>query len=235
MIPQGSVGERVAAVRERIARACARAGRSAGDVRLVAVGKTQPAALIGEAIEAGVTVFGENYVQEAEEKIRAYPGAEWHLIGRLQANKAKKAVSLFSWIQTADSVRILSEIARRSVEAGKVMPVLLEVNLAGEEAKAGVSPEALPELVDAALEMPGLRLSGLMAIPPPSASPEASRPHFARLRELLGACAGRGGEPRGMTELSMGMSHDFEVAIEEGATMVRIGTAIFGSRTRRRG
>lgn len=234
-MPPESVGERVASVRERIARACVRAGRRPADVRLVAVGKTQPAALIGEAVAAGVTAFGENYVREAEEKIRAYPDAEWHLIGKLQANKAKKAVSLFSWIQTADSLRILSEISRRSVEAGKVMPVLVEVNLAGEEAKAGVSPEALPELVDAALAMPGVRFSGLMAIPPPAPSPEESRPHFARLRELLGTCAGRGGQARGVRELSMGMSHDFEVAIEEGATMVRIGTAIFGSRARRRG
>jgi PLP dependent protein len=234
-MPQESVAERVAAVRERIARACARAGRSPGDVRLVAVGKTQPAALIGEAMAAGVTAFGENYVREAEEKIRAYPGAEWHLIGKLQGNKAKKAVSMFSWIQSGDSLRILSEISRRSVEAGKVMPVLVEVNLAGEEAKAGVSPEALPHMLEAALEMPGVRLSGLMAIPPLSPSPEGSRPYFARLRDLLGVCAGRGGEARGMKELSMGMSHDFDVAIEEGATMVRIGTAIFGSRARRRG
>lgn len=229
------VAQRVAAVRERIEKACAGAGRSAEEVRLVAVGKTQPASLIREAIEAGVTAFGENYVQEAEEKIRAYPGAEWHLIGKLQANKVRKAVSLFSWIQTVDSVRILSEISRRSVEAGKIMPVLVEVNLAGEESKAGVSPGSLPELVDAAGGMPGVRLAGLMAVPPLASSPEESRRHFVRLRRLLEACAGREGEARGMRELSMGMSHDFDVAIEEGATMVRIGTAIFGSRAGRRG
>lgn len=234
-MPQGGVRERVAAVRERIENACARAGRSAREVRLVAVGKTQPAALIGEAIEAGVTVFGENYVQEAEEKVRAHPFVEWHLIGALQANKVKKAVSLFSWIQTVDSVRILSEISRRSVEAGKVVPVLVEVNLAGEGSKAGVSPGALPELVYAAAGMPGVRLAGLMAVPPLAPSAEESRGHFVRLRRLLEACAGRGGEARNMRELSMGMSHDFDVAIEEGATMVRVGTAIFGSRPRRRG
>ena len=230
-----NVQDRVLRVRERIERAAGRAGRSAREIRLVAVGKTQPPDRIGEAASAGVTSFGENYVQEAEGKIRAYPGLEWHMVGKLQGNKVKKAVSLFSWVQTVDSSRLLSEISRRCVEAGTGMPVLLEVNLAEESSKAGITPGALPELVEAAEALAGVRLAGLMAIPPFFESPEESRPWFARLRKLQEDCAGRSAAGKGMRELSMGMSHDFEVAVEEGATMVRIGTAIFGSRPGRRG
>lgn len=230
-----SIRERAARIRDRIAEAAARSGRKTEDIRLVAVGKTQPAENIGEALEAGLTVFGENYVQEAEGKIRAFPGAEWHLIGKLQRNKAKKAVALFSWIQTVDSLALLGEISRRATEGGKVMPVLLEVNLAGERTKAGLAPEELPALVEAAPGLPGIRLEGLMAIPPWTEDPEESRPYFTRLRKLLEECVSRGGAGPGMKELSMGMSTDFEAAIEEGATMVRVGTAIFGSRARREG
>lgn len=226
-----SVRERSARVLDRMARATARAGRRPEDVRLVAVGKTHPVERIGEAFEAGLRAFGENYVQEAEAKVRAFPGAEWHLVGKLQGNKVKKAVSLFSWIQTADSLELLGEISRRAEEAGKVLPVLIEVNLAGEGTKAGVAPDAVGRLADAAADLPGIRLRGLMAIPPWTDDPERSRRHFARLREILSACASR--EGAGMTELSMGMSDDFETAIEEGATIVRVGTAIFGSRARR--
>jgi pyridoxal phosphate enzyme (YggS family) len=229
------IRDRVAQVLERIVRAAERSGRKAEKIRLIAVGKTQPAEAIGEAIGAGISVFGENYVQEAERKILAFPGAEWHMIGNLQRNKVKKAVSLFSWIQTVDSVAILTEISRRAVEAGKVMPVLVEVNLAGEGSKAGTAPEEVPSLVEAAPGLPGILLKGLMAIPPWTDDPEATRPYFVRLREMLGRCVSRGGAGAGMTELSMGMSGDFETAIEEGATMVRVGTAIFGSRARRQG
>ena len=229
------VRERVEQVMDRIARAAARSGRKASDIRLVAVGKTHPVESIGDAFAAGITVFGENYVQEAEKKIRAYPGAEWHLVGKLQKNKVKKAVSLFSWIQTVDSLALLGEVSRRATEAGKVVPVLVEVNLAGEETKAGVSGQELAELIEAAPELPGIRLKGLMAIPPWTEDPEESRPYFVRLRETLAECVSRGGAGLGMTELSMGMSNDFEAAIEEGATMVRVGTAIFGSRARREG
>jgi pyridoxal phosphate enzyme (YggS family) len=235
MTAREPVRERVEQVMDRIARAAARSGRKASDIRLVAVGKTHPVESIGEAIAAGVTVFGENYVQEAEKKIRAYPGAEWHLVGKLQKNKVKKAVSLFSWIQTVDSVALLGEISRRAIEAGKVVPVLVEVNLAGEKTKAGVSAQELAELIEAAPELPGIRLKGLMAIPPWTEDPEEGRPYFVRLRETLAECASRGGAGVGMTELSMGMSNDFEAAVEEGATMVRVGTAIFGSRARREG
>jgi len=228
-----SIRERAAHVLDRVAQAAAKCGRKGEGVRLVAVGKTQPVEFIGEALEAGLTVFGENYVQEAEGKIRAYPSAEWHLIGKLQRNKVKKAVSLFSWIQTVDSLGLLGEISRRAEEAGKVLPVLVEVNLAGEGSKAGVDPEELSELIEAAPGLPGIRLRGLMAIPPWTEDPEESRPYFVRLRELLAECGSRGGAGLEMTELSMGMSNDFEAAIEEGATMVRVGTAIFGSRARR--
>lgn len=228
-----SIRDNAARVLERIAQAAARSGRKAQAIRLIAVGKTQPVEFIGEALEAGLTVFGENYVQEAQEKIRAYPGAEWHLIGKLQRNKVKKAVSLFSWIQTVDSLGLLGEISRRAEEAGKVLPVLAEANLAGEASKAGVAPEELAELIEAAPGLPGIRLRGLMAIPPWTEDPEESRPYFVRLRKMLSECGSRGGAGPEMTELSMGMSNDFEAAIEEGATMVRVGTAIFGSRARR--
>ena len=228
-----SIRERVAHVLGRVARAAERSGRKGEEIRLIAVGKTKPAELIGEAIEAGLAVFGENYVQEAEGKISAYPQAEWHFIGKLQRNKVKKAVSLFSWIQTVDSLSLLMEISRRAGEAGKVLPVLAEVNLAGEASKAGMEPEALSELIEASPGLPGISLRGLMAIPPWTEDPEESRPYFIRLRELLAECVSRGGAGKQMTELSMGMSNDFEVAIEEGATMVRVGTAIFGSRVRR--
>ncbi len=227
------VRERVEQVMDRIARAAARSGRKASDIRLVAVGKTHPVESIGDAFEAGLTVFGENYVQEAEGKIRAYPGAEWHLVGKLQKNKVKKAVSLFSWIQTVDSLGLLAEISRRAGDAGKVVPVLVEVNLAGEDSKAGVSARELPGLIEAAAGLPGIRLKGLMAIPPWTEDPEETRPYFVRLREISAECVSRGGAAAEMTELSMGMSNDFEAAIEEGATMVRVGTAIFGSRPRR--
>jgi len=233
MTAEESVRERVAQVLERIAQAAQRSGRKEQEIRLIAVGKTQPVEAIGEAMEAGLSVFGENYVQEAETKIRTYPNAEWHMIGNLQRNKVKKAVSLFSWIQTVDSLGILAEISRRAVEAGKVVPILLEVNLAGEGSKAGVAPEEVPVLVDAATGLPGVALKGLMAIPPWTDDPEETRPYFVRLREMFSACVSRGGAGAGMTELSMGMSGDFEAAIEEGATMVRVGTAIFGSRARR--
>lgn len=202
---------------------------------MVAVSKTHPVERVAEAYEAGVRVFGENYVQEAEEKVRAFPGAEWHLIGKLQANKVKKAVSLFGWVQAVDSPRLLADLSRRSIEVGRTLPVLIEVNLAGEGSKAGIPPEGLQALLSSASSLPGVRVRGLMAIPPMTEDPEESRPYFARLRELLDRCASHGGTAVEMTELSMGMSSDFEAAIEEGATMVRIGTAIFGSRARRAG
>ncbi|HEX9206384.1 MAG TPA: YggS family pyridoxal phosphate-dependent enzyme [Candidatus Deferrimicrobiaceae bacterium] len=222
------IRDRVAWVLDRIAEAERRSGRPPGAVKLVTVSKTQPLSRIREAHAAGLSVFGENYVQEAAEKVPALPGAEWHLIGKLQGNKVRKAVSLFAWIQTADSARRLAEISRCAVEAGRVVPALIEVNLGGEEGKAGVSPEDLGQVVAASGPLPGVRVEGLMAIPPYSGDPEATRPYFERLRELRARLARETGAA--LREMSMGMSNDFEAAIEEGATMVRVGTAIFGSR-----
>ncbi len=233
MTGEPSIRERVAAVLDRMERAAARAGRRPGEVRLVAVSKTQRADAVAEARDAGLSVFGENYVQEAEGKIRAVPDAEWHLIGNLQRNKVGKAVSLFPWIQTVDSAALLADISRRAAAAGKTVNVLVEVNLAGEGTKGGVAPDRLQAVLDAAAGLPGIRLKGLMAIPPFAEDPDASRPHFARLRALLAESARRAPPGTGFSELSMGMSHDFEAAIEEGATMVRVGTAIFGPRRAR--
>jgi pyridoxal phosphate enzyme (YggS family) len=228
-----SVAGRVAAIRDRIARAAARSGRRPEAVLLVGVSKTQPASKLAEARAAGVAVFGENYLQEAEGKIAALPGAAWHFIGHLQGNKVKKAVDLFDCIETVDTAKLAGEISRRAVDAGRVVPVMLEVNLGCEWSKAGVEPEGLPALVEAASALPGISLRGLMAIPPMAGGAEGSRPHFARLRALLESVRRRAAAPEAMSELSMGMSDDFEAAIEEGATMVRIGTALFGERTGR--
>jgi len=221
--------ERAAWVCDRIADAVRRSGRPAGSVKLVAVSKTQPLARVLEAYSAGLSVFGENYVQEAQEKIPALPGAEWHMIGRLQGNKVRRAVSLFSWIQTVDSVRRLREISRCAAESGKTIRLLIEVNLGGEGSKGGAAPGDLRAILDASAGLPGARVEGFMAIPPFSTDPEGSRPHFSRLRELRDALA-RELPGAALGELSMGMSNDFEQAIGEGATMVRVGTAIFGSR-----
>ena len=227
-----TVAENVGRVLDRIAAAERRAGRAGGSVKLVAASKSQPLSLILEAHAAGLKVFGENYIQEAEEKIPGLPGAEWHMIGKLQGNKVRKAVSLFSWIQTADSAKRLEEISRCAAQEGRVVPVLLEVNLEEEESKAGIPPASLRRVAEDSLGLPGLKVSGLMAIPPYGMDPEESRPYFVRLRELRDALA-RELPAADLRELSMGMSGDFEAAIEEGATMVRVGTAIFGTRAGR--
>jgi pyridoxal phosphate enzyme (YggS family) len=215
------VAANLAAVRARIARAAARAGRDPAAVRLIAVTKTKPAALVQAALAAGVTDIGENYVQEAIDK-RAAAGAAacWHLIGHLQRNKAARAVETFDCIQTIDSPALAAAVARHAASAGRTMRVLVEVKLGGEASKRGVAPDDLPALLAALRGLP-LAVEGLMTVPP-AGEPEAARPHFRALREL--------GERAGLRELSMGMTDDFEVAIEEGATMVRIGRAIFGAR-----
>lgn len=226
---RSTVGDNVGRVLDRIAAAERRAGSRSGSVKLVGASKTQPLSLLVEAYAAGLRVFGENYVQEAEEKIQGLPGAEWHMIGKLQGNKVRKAVSLFSWIQTVDSSKRAEEVSRCAVEARKVVPVLLEVNLGEEESKAGIAPASLRAVAEAALSLPGIAVSGLMAIPPYGLDPEESRPYFVRLREMRDALA-REFPAADLKELSMGMSGDFEAAIEEGATMVRVGTVIFGVR-----
>jgi pyridoxal phosphate enzyme (YggS family) len=213
--------ERLAAVRERIARAAERARRDPEEIALLAVTKLFPAAVIREAWALGLRQFGENYVQELENKwpeVADLADARFHLIGHLQSNKAKKAAELFHVIQTVDSPKL----ARRLNEAGRTLEVMLEVKLSEEEAKSGADPAALAELIEAVRGCRNLRLLGLMTMPPWTEDAEASRPYFRRLRELA--------ERHGLQQLSMGMSHDLEAAIEEGATCVRVGTALFGER-----
>ena len=213
-------------VREAIARACARAGRSPAEVLLVAVSKTVEVERIERAILAGQRVFGENRVQEAKAKIAelGHP-VPWHLIGHLQTNKAKDAARLFDWVQSVDRLELAAELDRRARALGRTVDVLIEVNVGEEPQKSGVRPGEIKSLLDALAGSSGIRIRGLMAIPPAAPDPEQTRPHFRRLRELRDAA--------GLEHLSMGMSADFEAAVEEGATMVRIGTAIFGPRPAR--
>ena len=216
-----SLRERWDAVRERIGEACAKAGRAESEVLLLAVTKVFPSTLIEEAYALGMREFGENYVQEFERKrplLRELPGARFHLIGHLQSNKAKKAGELFDVVQTVDGAKL----ARRLDELGKPMEVMVEVKLSDEEAKHGCDPGELAAVVAAIRGCANLTLTGLMTIPPWDEDAEKSRPYFARLRELAAA--------HELTGLSMGMSNDLEVAIQEGSTIVRVGTALFGRR-----
>jgi pyridoxal phosphate enzyme (YggS family) len=218
-------------VKERMAEAALRSGRSPDSVRLVAVSKTVEADRIREAIEAGVKILGENRVQEAERKISLLGrDVEWHLVGHLQTNKAKVAVSLFDLIHSLDSVHLAQVLDRQGEKQGKVVPVLVEVNLAREESKSGVAAEELEGLLLAISSLQHLEVQGLMAIPPFCEKPESVRPYFRRLRTLAEEVSRLRIPNVRMEHLSMGMSHDFEIAIEEGATMVRVGTAIFGPR-----
>lgn len=234
-----SVAERLAAVKARIAAAEARAGRAPGSVRLLAVSKTQPLAAVLEAAAAGQRCFGENYVQELVEKADGARGQgvglDWHFIGHLQSNKARQVVGRADLVHSVDRESLAAELSRRSLGLGGVTPVLLEVNLGGEASKSGVAPEDAPALARVVGALPGLSLRGLMAIPPPVEDPEASRPAFRRLAALAREIDALGVPGVEMRELSMGMSHDFEVAIEEGATLVRVGTAIFGPRAPKQG
>ncbi|MDP9195053.1 MAG: YggS family pyridoxal phosphate-dependent enzyme, partial [Acidobacteriota bacterium] len=212
----------IAALEARIAAACARAGRMRADVRLVAVSKTFPAADVDHAIAAGMTDIGENKVQETRDKKPLLLGsARWHLIGHLQSNKAKDAVRLFDVIQAVDSIELAEKIARAAESAGKRQEILLQVNIGRELQKSGAEPESVPELVRRIAAIPAIQLTGLMAIPP-AGEAEAMRPYFRELRAMR--------DDLGLTELSMGMTDDFEVAIEEGATIIRVGRAIFGVR-----
>jgi len=216
-------------VRGRIAAACARAHRDPGSVRLVAVTKTVPAALVAEAMAAGQQLFGENRVQEALPKIATTgPGATWHLIGHLQKNKARLAAGAFALIHGVDDRELAGELDRRAAARSTTQPVLVQANLSGESTKRGADEEGLMPLLAAVAGLHHLDLRGLMIIPPPVVDPELSRPWFCRLRELRDRAASRLMRP--LPELSMGMSDDFEVAIEEGATLVRVGRAIFGER-----
>jgi pyridoxal phosphate enzyme (YggS family) len=216
-------------VRERIERACGRAGRNPETVRLVAVSKTFPARSVRELLDAGQTLFGENRVQEALDKIAEVgPGAAWHLVGALQRNKARHVVGVFELLHGVDNLKLAVELDRRAAAADLQQSILIQLNLAGEATKSGVSEGELGPLLDEIAGMAHLDLRGLMTIPPPVDDPDGSRGHFARLRELRDEAAERIGRP--LPELSMGMTDDFEVAVEEGATLVRVGRAIFGER-----
>jgi pyridoxal phosphate enzyme (YggS family) len=220
------------AVRARMARAAARAGRPAGSVRLIAVSKTFPADDVAAAAAAGQHDFGENRIQEALPKIEATRALDvrWHLVGHLQSNKARKAVGPFAFIHSIDSLDLLERLDRVAVESGQAVDVLIEVDLAGEATKFGLAVDDATRLFERATHLAGARVAGLMVMPPYFDDPEQARPYFRRLRELREALAHGGIPPAMLRELSMGMSHDFEIAIEEGSTMVRVGTAIFGAR-----
>ena len=214
---------------DRIRIACERAGRSPDDVHLLPVSKTFPPEKICEAVECGITVVAENKVQEAAAKKSRCPGhLRWHMVGHLQRNKVSQAVELFDMIHSVDSLRLLETIDRASQEAGTVMPVLLEVNIAAERSKYGLSPEDLPGVLKASNGMMSVEVRGLMTMPPFLDQPEEVRPFFRRLRSLRDEQSASLGIP--LTDLSMGMTHDFEVAVEEGSTWVRVGTALFGPR-----
>jgi PLP dependent protein len=225
--------ERLAQVESRMASAAKRSGRAIDAVQLVAVSKTHPPETIRYAIAGGVTNLGENRVQEADGKIGEVgrDAARWHLIGHLQSNKARRAVQLFDVIHSLDSVAIARKVDRACADLQyNKMPVLIQVDLGHEETKSGADESELPKLIEAVNSCQHLSLIGLMTLPPFFDDPELARPFFARLRKLRDEYQGRGMFGDRMGELSMGMTHDFEIAIEEGATMVRVGTAIFGER-----
>jgi len=228
-----NIQDNVRRVEERIATACQRCGRKREEVRLVAISKTHPAAAVREAYAAGLRDFGENRVQEARSKLAELADLDltWHLVGHLQSNKSRVARELFRWVHSLDSFRLAEKLAQAGTPNELPLPVLIEVNLGEEASKAGVRAEQVAELAEQVAQIDGISLRGLMVIPPFYENPEDVRPYFRRLRSLAAQIAARKLPNVSMTELSMGMSHDFEVAIEEGATIVRVGTAIFGERT----
>jgi pyridoxal phosphate enzyme (YggS family) len=220
---------RVAAVRERVERAARAAGREPASVRIVAVSKRQPASAVREAHRHGLRAFGENYAQELVAKAGEtsdLAGVEWHMIGHLQTNKARLVAPVVAMVHSVDSIYVAAELGKRVAKLGRAVRVLVEVNVAGDAAKTGCSPSELAPILDAIRASPALELRGLMTMPPYADDPEAARPFFAGLRALRTLHGGADALP----ELSMGMSHDLEVAIAEGATMVRVGTALFGER-----
>lgn len=225
------IGVRLAAVRGAIDAAAGGAGRDPASVRLIAVSKTQPVSAIAAAHAAGQRDFGENYAQELSSKadaLRGLEGLRWHAIGALQRNKVRDVVRVATTVHAVDRVELAAELRRRAEAAQRAVEALIEVSVAGEEQKAGCAPEDARAIVEALTGGPWVRVVGLMAVPPLAEHPEASRPHFRALRVLRDELRARGHD--GLVELSMGMSGDFAVAIEEGATMVRVGTAIFGAR-----
>jgi pyridoxal phosphate enzyme (YggS family) len=228
-----SIAENLDRVREQIASAAATSGRSADDVELVAITKTHPAEKVREAVGAGQTLFGENRVQEARAKIPELPSnIRWHFVGHLQKNKVRQALPLFEMIQSVDSLALAQDINRIAEEEGLYPRVLLEVNVAGEGSKFGFAPDRLREQMEALLPLPRLSIEGLMCIPPLAVESEDSRKFFVQVRELRGSLEKAFGMR--LPQLSMGMTQDFAIGIEEGATLVRVGTAIFGERSKKR-
>lgn len=234
MPPESTIAARLDEIRGRIAAAALAVGRNPSSIRLIAVSKTFPIEAIREAYAAGQRDFGENRIQEAQQKIAA--GADlairWHLLGHLQTNKIRKAAPAFSTIHSLDSVELLQKIDAASADAGCTPELLIQVDLAGEATKFGAAPAEVPRLFDAAAGCRAARVVGLMTLPPIPETPEDARPWFRRLRQLRDQWLAAGIPPSMLAELSIGMSADFEVAIEEGSTMVRVGTAIFGRRDR---
>lgn len=225
-----SFADNLASIQQRIHSACERAGRSPDSITLLAVSKAQPPEAVRAAFEGGQLLFGENKVQEAKAKIPLCPGrCRWQMIGHLQSNKCRDAVAFFEMIQSVDSLELAQEINKRCDQAAKHMPILLEVNVAGEATKFGYAPERLLAELTEINALPKLEIHGLMTVPPWTDDPEKARPHFGRLRELKEQCEQILGAS--LPHLSMGMSGDFEMAIEEGTTIVRIGTALFGPRS----
>ncbi|MEJ7849108.1 MAG: YggS family pyridoxal phosphate-dependent enzyme [Pyrinomonadaceae bacterium] len=230
---QSDLEENLAVVRRRIEHTAKRAGRNADEIKLVAVSKTHPTEVLLEAIAAGAASLGENKVQEAERKIDELgrDAAEWHLIGHLQSNKARKAVQLFDAIHSVDSLELAERLERICIEEGREsLSVFVHVDLAGETTKSGIAESDLPSFVEFLKECKCLKFNGLMILPPYFENAEYTRPYFRRLREIRDDLVSQNAFSNGRGELSMGMSHDFEIAIEEGATIVRVGTAIFGER-----
>ena len=227
-----TIAANLADVRHRLARAIERAGRSPSSVRLVAISKTHPAEAVLAAHAAGQTRFGENRVQEALQKIAATSDTpiEWHLVGHLQSNKARRAAGAFACIHSIDGADLVRRVDDAAAEGGHTPELFVQVDLAGEPTKHGATAEALLSIFEAAGACAAARVTGLMVLPPFTPDPEDARPYFRRLKDVRVELAGRGVPPSMLRELSMGMSHDFEVAIEEGATLVRVGTAIFGAR-----
>jgi pyridoxal phosphate enzyme (YggS family) len=232
MLDPAAIHASLTSVRERIARAAGRVHRDPASVRLVAVSKTFSRDHIRAAADAGQRDFGENKVQEALTKISdtASLGLRWHLVGHLQSNKARRAATAFAVIHSVDSRHLVAKLDESAIAADRRVDILVQVDLAGEPTKHGIGPDDLMSVVQAAQGRRGIVLRGLMLLPPATDDPEDARPFFAKLRTLRDDLVARGADRESLTELSMGMSHDFEVAIEEGATIVRVGTAIFGSR-----
>ncbi len=224
--------KRLAAITERIAEAAQQSGRDAADIRLVAVSKTMPVAFLLEAVDCGVTLFGENYIQEAREKFNTLytQPVSWHFIGHLQSNKAKYAVKIFDLIHSVDSLKLAREIDKQAAKINKTQDVLVQVNVAEETSKSGVAVDAATALITEISHFKHITVKGLMTMPPYFNSPEKVRPYFAALRYLRDQIQALAIPGVRMSELSMGMTGDFEAAIQEGATLVRIGTAIFGER-----